>query len=91
MDTIWKIRELSADEQTLTTQLAKELNISELSARMLVVRGIRTADQARKYIRPSLDEINDPFLMRDMDKAVARLEKALQNGERKRHLLRPKY
>ena len=82
MDTIWKIRELSADEQTLTTQLAKELNISELSARMLVVRGIRTADQARKYIRPSLDEINDPFLMRDMDKAVARLEKALQNGER---------
>lgn len=82
MDTIWKIRELSADEQTLTTQLAKELNISELSARMLVVRGIRTADQARKYIRPSLDEINDPFLMRDMDKAVARLDKALQNGER---------
>ena len=82
MDSIWKIRELSNDEQALTKQLAQELSISELSARMLVVRGIRTADAARKYIRPSLDEINDPFLMRDMDKAVARLEKALNDGER---------
>ncbi|MBR2167572.1 MAG: single-stranded-DNA-specific exonuclease RecJ, partial [Paludibacteraceae bacterium] len=69
-------------EQALTKQLAQELSISELSARMLVVRGIRTADAARKYIRPTLDEINDPFLMRDMDKAVARLEKALNDGER---------
>ena len=74
MDTIWKIRELTADEQALTTQLAKDLSISELSARMLVVRGICSAEQARAYIRPSLDKINDPFLMRDMDKAVARLE-----------------
>ncbi len=82
MDSIWKIRELSDDEQALTKQLAQELCISELSARMLVVRGIRTADAARKYIRPTLDEINDPFLMRDMDKAVARLEKALNDGER---------
>jgi single-stranded-DNA-specific exonuclease len=82
MDSIWKIRELSNEEQALTKQLAQELSISELSARMLVVRGIRTADAARKYIRPSLDEINDPFLMRDMDKAVARLEKALNDGER---------
>lgn len=82
MDSIWKIRELSNDEQALTKQLAQELSISELSARMLVVRGIRTADAARKYIRPTLDEINDPFLMRDMDKAVARLEKALNDGER---------
>lgn len=82
MDSIWKIRKLSDDEQALTKQLAQELSISELSARMLVVRGIRTADAARKYIRPTLDEINDPFLMRDMDKAVARLEKALNDGER---------
>lgn len=82
MDTIWKIRELSDEEQTLTKQLAQELNISELSARMLVVRGIRTAQEARAYIRPSLDEINDPFLMKDMDKAVARLEEALAKGER---------
>ncbi len=81
-DTIWKIRELSEAEQALTSQLAKELKISELSARMLVVRGIKSADAARAYIRPSLDEINNPFLMRDMDKAVARLEEALNNGER---------
>ena len=82
METIWNIRELSADENERTQQLAKELKISFLSARMLVVRGIHTADEARQYIRPSLSELNDPFLMRDMDKAVARLEKALANHER---------
>ena len=82
MESIWNIRELSAEEQVFTSQLARELNISELSARMLVVRGIRSSEQARAYIRPCLDEINDPFLMRDMDKAVARLDQALQTGER---------
>jgi len=73
---------LSLDENERTQQLAKELNISFLSARMLVVRGIRTATEAKEYIRPSLAELHDPFLMRDMDKAVARLEAALSNNER---------
>ena len=82
MNAKWNIRELSADEIEKTQQLAKELNISFMSARMLVVRGFVDADEARKYIRPSLDELNDPFLMKDMDKAVARLEKALTDNER---------
>ncbi len=73
---------MSAGEIEQTKQLAKELNIEFLAARMLVVRGITTADAARKYIRPSLDELNDPFLMRDMDKAVERLHKALDSNER---------
>lgn len=82
MEAVWNIRTLSTDENERTQQLAKELDISFAAARMLVVRGILTADEARKYIRPSLDELNDPFLMRDMDKAVARLEKALADNER---------
>ncbi len=82
MESVWNIRELSAGEIEQTKQLAKELNIEFLAARMLVVRGITTADAARKYIRPSLDELNDPFLMRDMDKAVERLHKALDSNER---------
>lgn len=62
--------------------LATELKISEVSARMLVVRGIHTADEARTYIRPSLDQLHNPFLMRDMDKAVSRLERAIVDGEK---------
>ena len=49
---------------------------------MLVHRGINSAEQARRYIRPSLDELHDPFLMRDMDKAVNRLEHAIRYRER---------
>lgn len=73
---------MSAEEEALTKQLARELKIEYLAARMLVVRGITTADAARKYIRPSLDELNDPFLMQDMEPAVERLHMALANNER---------
>lgn len=66
----------------LCRSLAEELNISLHSAHMLVARGLRTADQARAYIRPSLDQLEDPFLMRDMNEAVERLDRALQGGER---------
>ena len=63
-------------------QLERELNISSAAARMLVVRGIQTAEEARAFIRPSLDKLHDPFLMKDMDKAVERLHQALAQGEK---------
>ena len=78
----WNIRCLTAVEQELQQQLERELNISSAAARMLVVRGIETADEARQFIRPSLDKLHDPFLMKDMDKAVERLHKALTQGEK---------
>ena len=78
----WNIRCLSAVEQELQQQLERELNISSAAARMLVVRGIQTADEARAFVRPSLDKLHDPFLMKDMDKAVERLHKALTQGEK---------
>ena len=77
----WKIKELSEARQHLCEQLSKELHISSLSAQMLVDRGITTADEARAYIRPSLDQLHDPFLMRDMDKAVERLHRAITHNE----------
>lgn len=82
MDTRWEILELSAEQQLLCGQLATELKISERSAHMLVARGLRTAEEARRYIRPSLEQLEDPFLMRDMNEAVERLDKAIRSGER---------
>ena len=78
----WNIQCLSAVEQELQQQLERELSISSAAARMLVVRGIQTADEARQFIRPSMDKLHDPFLMKDMDKAVERLHKALTQGEK---------
>ena len=69
-------------EQETQQQLERELNISSAAARMLVVRGIQTADEARQFIRPSLDKLHDPFLMKDMDKAVERLHQAITKGEK---------
>ena len=78
----WNIRRLTAVEQETQQQLERELNISSAVARMLVVRGIQTADEARAFIRPSLDKLHDPFLMKDMDKAVERLHQAITRGEK---------
>ena len=78
----WNIRCLTAVEQEVQQQLEKELNISSAAARMLVVRGIQTADEARAFVRPSLDNLHDPFLMKDMDKAVERLHQAITRGEK---------
>lgn len=78
----WNIRHLTAVEQEVQQQLEKELNISSAAARMLVVRGIQTAEEARAFVRPSLDKLHDPFLMKDMDKAVERLHQAITQGEK---------
>ncbi len=78
----WNIRCLTAVEQEVQQQLEKELNISSAAARMLVVRGIQTAEEARAFVRPSLDKLHDPFLMKDMDKAVERLHQAITQGEK---------
>jgi len=61
--------------------LANALGTETLIASLLVQRGIETFEQARKFFRPSLDDLHDPFLMKDMDKAVERLLSAFQNEE----------
>lgn len=62
-------------------KLAAELNVDALIAKLLVQRGIATFDEARKFFRPSLEDLHDPYLMKDMDKAVERVEKAIANKE----------
>ncbi len=66
---------------TIIQELGKSLNVDNLIAELLVQRGIETYDQAKKFFRPSLDDLHDPFLMKDMDKAVSRIEKAIANSE----------
>jgi len=61
--------------------LAAELNVAELIAMLLVQRGIETYEAARQFFRPSLSDLHDPYLMKDMDKAVARIETAIANAE----------
>ena len=82
MNTNWKIKELTPEEQTAAERLSAELDISPVAGRILAGRGIRTAAEARAYIRPSLDSLHDPFLMQDMGVAVDRLCRAIDNHER---------
>ena len=78
----WEIETLTEEHVLLCKRLAHELHISEPAARLLVVRGITTGEEARQFVRPSLATLHDPFLMRDMDSAVARLQRAVAERER---------
>ena len=61
--------------------LAEDLNISKANARLLVQRGIQTFKDAKTYFRPSLNDLHDPFLMKNMDLAVERLTKAISENQ----------
>ena len=58
--------------------LSKELNIPEALSKILVQRGVETFEQARRFFRPSLEDLHNPFLMKDMNKAIDRIQKALR-------------
>ena len=73
---------MTAEQQAAAERLSTELNISPVAGRILAFRDIRTAAEARAYVRPSLDSLHDPFLMRDMTDAVDRLCTAIDNHER---------
>ncbi len=64
------------------SQLAELINVPNLIAQLLLQRGIETFEQAKKFFRPQLHDLYDPFLMKDMDKAIDRLILALQKHER---------
>src|SRR6187402_2224399 len=62
--------------------LAESLKINPILVNLLVQRDINTFEEARRFFRPTLDHLHDPFLMTDMDKAVERINEALQNREK---------
>lgn len=75
----WTIKPKPSEEKVKL--LAQALNVEEFVATLLVQRGIETFEQARQFFRPILADLHNPYLMKDMDKAVERIELAIENGE----------
>ncbi|SEA58508.1 single-stranded-DNA-specific exonuclease RecJ [Bizionia paragorgiae] len=68
-------------KQETVSSLQQALQVEPAIASLLVQRGIETFDQAKYFFRPSLSDLHDPYLMKDMDKAVQRIEQAISNSE----------
>ncbi len=80
MDKNWVIRQ--PGDQHEVQHLVDVLNVERSIANLLVQRGIKTFEQAKAFFRPDLTDLHDPFLMKDMDKAIIRLETAIINKEK---------
>jgi len=72
----------SKTDVKITNKLREELNINPVLAELLVSRGIGTFDQAKQFFRPQLSDLHDPFLMKDMEKAISRIIRAIGNKEK---------
>ena len=75
----WNLK--SKPEKQKVQHLQNELQVDEIIATLLVQRGIETFEQAKTFFRPTLEDLHDPYLMKDMDLAVNRIENAIKNEE----------
>ncbi|MAZ54474.1 MAG: single-stranded-DNA-specific exonuclease RecJ [Flavobacteriales bacterium] len=80
MQNLWTLKALP--EKDIVNSLEESLGVSELVATLLAQRGIETYIQAKKFFRPKLSDLYNPFLMKDMEKAVERLHRAISSNER---------
>lgn len=80
MEKIWSLKPQGDSNEA--KHLSAALNVNMVIANLLVQRGIKTFSEAQGFFRPRLNDLHDPFLMKDMDKAVARLEHAIKNQEK---------
>ena len=76
----WNLKSKPKKEKVQALQNA--LQVDDIVATLLVQRGIETFEQAKQFFRPTLEDLHDPYLMKDMDKAVNRIELAIENNER---------
>ena len=76
----WKNKYIPEVEKV--NMLAKELGVESTIASLLVQRNIKTFEQAKYFFRPNLNDLYDPFLMKDMDLAVKRIEKAIEQNKK---------
>ena len=75
----WRLKPVPEKEKI--SQLANELSIDTLVAQLLIQRGIETFDEAKSFFRPDINDLHDPYLMKDMELAVERIEQAIENQE----------
>ena len=75
----WNILE---SNNAVVSKLSKALNVSEIVAHLLVLRGITTFEEAKSFFRPEISHLHDPFLMKNMQKAVDRIQAVIANGEK---------
>lgn len=80
MEKRWVLQESASDEEV--QQLSAAINVKPALANLLIQRGITTYDEARAFFRPSLKMLHDPFLMKDMEHAVHRLQLAMEREEK---------
>jgi single-stranded-DNA-specific exonuclease len=80
MNKRWIVKQKPSEEQI--AHLIAEINVSEPVGALLLQRGVHSFEEAKNYFRPSLELLHDPFLMKDMDKAVNRLVEAIYNHEK---------
>lgn len=80
MEKRWEM--VAQPSQETVDSLHHAINVNKAIAAVLVQRGVTTFDEAHRFFRPSLDQLHDPFLMKDMDKAVNRLSTAIANNEK---------
>ena len=78
----WNHQAPTQDQREAAKALSREIGISPILCHLLHERGIRTAAEAKRFFRPQLHELHDPFLMNDMDIAVDRLNEAMGRKER---------
>ena len=82
MNSKWNYEPPTPERQLAAKELADKINMSPILAELLIKRGIRTESAAKRFFRPMLSELIDPFLMNDMDIAVDRLNDAMGRKER---------
>ena len=82
MSNKWNYQPPSQEQTEAAKALAKETGISPVLCKLLLERGISSATEAKRFFRPQLNELLDPFLMKDMDIAVDRLNEAMGRKER---------
>jgi single-stranded-DNA-specific exonuclease len=75
----WVCKPLPDQEQA--EHLSKAINVNPTLASLLIQRGINSFQQAKNFFRPHLNQLHDPFLMKDMDKAIYRINQAISNNE----------
>jgi len=80
VDKRWKFKEKA--DASIINNLSSEIGIDKVLANLLAQRGIKTYAEAKKFFRPSLDDLHDPYLMKDMDKAISRIQTAIQKNEK---------